>query len=61
MYFNIVQPLVCKAVTRLHLVSFWPAELFLVKILIPLEACGAYGSNFVYLQGVTENMIHFLE
>ena len=28
MYFNIVQPLPCKTVTRLHRASFWPVELF---------------------------------
>ena len=28
MYFNIVQPLVCKKVTRLHGASFWPGEFF---------------------------------
>ena len=28
MYFNIVQPLVCKTVRRLHRASCWPVELF---------------------------------
>ena len=28
MYFNIVQPLVWKKVTRLHWASFWPVKLF---------------------------------
>ena len=27
-YFNIVHPLVCKTVMRLHRASFWPVELF---------------------------------
>ena len=28
MYFNIVHPLVCQTVMRLHRASFWPVELF---------------------------------
>ena len=28
LYFNIVQPLVCETVTRLHRASFWPVKLF---------------------------------
>ena len=47
MYFNIVQQLVCKTVTRLHLASFWGRSL-LVKILITLEPHSIFGSNFVY-------------
>ena len=48
-YFNIVQPLVCKTVTRLHRASFWPVKLCLVKMLITLELRGAFGSNFPHL------------
>ena len=52
MYFNIVQPLVCKTVTRLHLASFGQA--LLIKMLITLEPCGMFGSNFVY-----KSILHF--
>ena len=47
MYFNIVQQLVCKTVTRLHRASFW-GRVLLVKKLITLEPHGILGSNFVY-------------
>ena len=47
MYFNIVQQLVFKTVTRLHRASFWGRAL-LVKMLINLEPHGIFCSNFVY-------------
>ena len=53
MYFNIVQQLVCKTVTRLHRASFWSVEL-LVKILITLEPHGIFGSivyTIIFLTG----------
>ena len=54
MYFNIAQPLVCETVMRLHRATFWPVKLFsgsqalFMKMLITLEPCGIFGSNFVY-------------
>ena len=47
MYFNIVQPLVCKTVTRLHLASFVRSS-SLMKMFITLEPFGLFGSNFAY-------------
>ena len=47
MYFNIVQQLVCKTVTRLHRASFLDRAP-LVKMLITLVPHGIFGSNIVY-------------
>ena len=48
MYFNIVQPLVCKTVTRFHLASL-VGQALLMKMLITLEPCGIFSSKFVYI------------
>ena len=53
MYLNIVQPLLCKTVTRLRQASFWLVELSLVKMLITLEPHGIFASNFVSLCTLT--------
>ena len=43
-YFNIVQTLVCKTMSRVCQASFWPAKV-LVKMLITLELHGIFDRN----------------